>query len=191
MRIKNKIAIAVAASAMMCSASTFASAGNVKFIASIMAATCNLTANQTTGVSSAAPNIINFGTISSTTPTVSADFVLKPAAGAANQTNCNNIFAATPGGLGLTQADVTWSGVFDTTGNNFVNNAGTASAATLSIANNGSTSTGTSVTSSNNTLPFVAADYTADGGFKHAATLNVNSSVGTFDTTLAYVINYH
>ncbi len=185
-----KLLLAVAVSAGLCSTATMASAGNVKFLGSVMAATCNLEAVQTSGAGFATPNVIQFGTVATSSSTL-VDFSLQPVAGTPNKTNCDNIFASTPGGLGLTKADIQWVGTFDTTGNAFKNTAGTAANATVKIEDNGSITTGHAVTSANQVLNFVAGDYTADHGFKHKATLNAGSAAGSFDTVLSYLVTYN
>ncbi|CAD6074494.1 hypothetical protein [Escherichia coli] len=181
-----KLLLAVVVSAGFCSTATMASAGNVKFLGSVMAATCNLEAVQTSGAGFATPNVIQFGTVETNSST-SVDFSLQPVAGNPNKTNCDNIFAPTPGGLG--KADIQWVGTFDTTGNGnaFKNTAGTAANATVKIED----TTGHAVTSANQVLNFDADDYTADHGFKHKAILDAGSAAGSFDTVLSYLVTYN
>ena len=185
-----KLLLAVAVSAGLCSTATMASAGNVKFLGSVMTATCNLEAVQTSGAGFATPNVIQFGTVA-TSASVPVNFSLQPVAGTSNKTNCDNIFASGPAGLGLTKADIQWVGTFDATGNAFKNTAGTAANATVKIGDNGSVTSGHSVTSANQVLNFVAGDYTADHGFKHIATLDAGTTAGTFDTVLSYLVTYN
>lgn len=183
-----KLLLAVVVSAGFCSTATMASAGNVKFLGSVMAATCNLEAVQTSGVGFATPNVIQFGTVTiSTTPSV--DFSLQPVAGALNKANCDNIFA--PSGLALSNADIQWVGTFDAAGTAFQNTAGTATGSTVGIASNGTTSGSHSVSLANQVLNFVAADYNTDNGFKHKATLNAGATPGSFDTVLSYLVTYN
>lgn len=185
-----KLLLAVAVSAGLCSTATMASAGNVKFLGSVMAATCNLEAVQTSGVGFATPNVIQFGTVATSSST-SVDFSLQPVAGTTNKTNCDNIFASALGGLGLSKADIQWVGIFDAAGTAFQNTAGTATDSTVGIASNGTTSGSHSVSLANQVLNFVAADYNADNGFKHKATLNAGATPGSFDTVLSYLVTYN
>ncbi|ENS0117644.1 hypothetical protein ACYI8D_004429 [Escherichia coli] len=177
--IASAIAMTMTAGSAMAALGAAGSQGEVRFLATITAKTCDLVVEGSGGVN----NVIQFGSHTANGAAVTKNFVMKPV-----DPDC---FAPSAGAKA--KAHFTWvSPNFDAQG--IKNQSGTATDAWVELK---AVTEGTSVasntdaiTSTNNAVTFEFDEAAKAQGFKYTAKLTPGAAVGAFDTAAAYTVVY-
>ncbi|HDW0102403.1 TPA: hypothetical protein ACNG5Y_003056 [Escherichia coli] len=169
--IASAIAMTMTAGSAMAALGDKGSHGEVQFVGTVAAATCDIVVNEGGVVS----DLIQFGTVNK---------------GATSEKNFSVKFADPTCADALTKAHFQWSSPnFSTQG--IENQSGSATGSWVELKAVSGTNTTTDVnaiTSTNNKVTFNIT--TAANGFGYKAKLNAGQTAGTFETAAAYTVTY-
>ncbi|ELF95376.1 hypothetical protein [Escherichia coli] len=172
--IASAIAMTMASGAAMAATATNNMSGEVQFIGSVTAETCDLVPS----VGGATKNTIDLGTVTANETGNPVDFALVKADAAA----CTTMDAAMA-------AEVTWGGQFTPEG--LSNTGGTAAGAIVLLDAMNAGTTPESINSAKQTVIFKEVkDKLDNGGLKFQAKLQGGAAPGTFLGTAYYAVAY-
>ncbi|ECN1504085.1 hypothetical protein YT21_23495 [Salmonella enterica subsp. enterica serovar Newport] len=171
--IASAIAMSMTAGSAMAALGDAGSQGQVQFLGTIAAKTCDVVVDADGAVN----NLIQFGRINKD-ETVSKPFTVK----LKDPTCVDN----------MTKAHFQWaSPAFNTNGIGNQSGTATDSWVKLNAVTGGNTTTQTAdITSANNAVTFDIVAGKANEGFKYVAELNAGQQLGTFETAAAYSVVY-